>query len=86
MRVLYDGWPLVRDPISPGSLHLLAILENLPDEIDPLVAFPGSVPRWMGDIPAEIRPTPNTPSGRLRWEQIQIPLLARYRKVLAESG
>jgi glycosyltransferase involved in cell wall biosynthesis len=81
MRVLYDGWPLVRNPISPGSLHLLAILENLPDDIDPIVAFPESVPMWMGDIPAEIRPTPDTPSGRLRWEQFRIPLLARKLKV-----
>lgn len=81
MRVLYDGWPLVRDPISPSSLHLLAILGNLPGEIDPIVAFPEPVPEWMGDIPADIRPIPNTPSGRLRWEQVQIPMLARKLKV-----
>jgi len=54
MHVLYDGWPLVRNPTSPGSLHLLAILENLPDDIDPIVAFPESVPMWVGDILAEI--------------------------------
>jgi glycosyltransferase involved in cell wall biosynthesis len=81
MHVLYDGWPLVRNPTSPGSLHLLAILENLPDDIDPIVAFPESVPMWMGDILAEIRLTPNTPLGRLRWEQVQIPLLARILNV-----
>jgi glycosyltransferase involved in cell wall biosynthesis len=31
----------------------------------------------MGDISVEILATPNTPSGRLRWEQIRIPLLGR---------
>jgi len=81
MRVLYDGWPLVRNPISPGSLHLLAILENLPDDIEPIVAFPEEKPDWVGDILPDIQPTPNTPSGRLRWEQIQIPSLARKIKV-----
>ena len=89
MRVFYDAWPLVRNPISPSSLHLLAILENLPDEIDPLAAFPEPVPKWMGDIPAHIRPTPNTPSGRLRWEQVRIGnyysprLLVRVRPIRA---
>ena len=72
MRVLYDGWPLVRDPISPSSLHLLAILGNLPGEIDSIVAFPEPVPKWLGDIPADIRPIPNTPSGLLRWDPTRI--------------
>lgn len=81
MRVLYDGWSLVRNPISPSALHLLAILENLTNEIDPVVAFPEPAAEWIGDIPVEIRATPNTASGRLRWEQVVIPMLGRKLKV-----
>ncbi len=66
-----------RAPISPSALHLLAILENLPAEIEPIVAFPEPAPKWMGDIPVEIQLTSNTPTGRLRWEQVQIPNLGR---------
>ena len=29
MRVIYDGWSLIHAPLSPESLHLLTILENL---------------------------------------------------------
>lgn len=77
MRVLYDGWPLVHNPISPGSLHLHAILAQLPAEVSPTVALPGPAPEWLAGLDTRIRHVPDTPFGRLRWEQIYLPRLAR---------
>jgi hypothetical protein len=35
----------------------------------------------MGDIPTHINCTPNTPYGRLRWEQVNLPLIARQLEI-----
>jgi glycosyltransferase involved in cell wall biosynthesis len=77
MHILYDGWSLLHQPTSPESLHLQAILANLPDEINPLVALPETAPGWLGDFEFRIHPTPASPFGRLSWEQVQLPRLAR---------
>ncbi len=77
MRVLYDGWPLVHKPLSPRALHLQAILAYLPEGINPVVALPGPPPPWMGDNRTYVNRTPDTPYGRLRWEQVSLPLIAR---------
>jgi glycosyltransferase involved in cell wall biosynthesis len=73
MRVLYDGWSLVYSPISPQSLHLQAILAHLPDEVTPVVALPGAAPAWLEGVEVHVRSVPDTPSGRLRWEQFYLP-------------
>jgi hypothetical protein len=57
MRVLYDGWSLVHDPLSPESLHLLALLDHLPPGIEPVVAFPALPPDWVGKIETQVLPT-----------------------------
>ncbi|MBK5107477.1 MAG: glycosyltransferase [Anaerolineales bacterium] len=77
MRILYDGWSLVHSPLSPQSLHLLSILENLPEEIQPLLALPEISPAWLDFPGAVIIPVPGTPWGSLRWEQFHLPSLAR---------
>ena len=38
-RVLYDGWTLVRQPNHPAALHLLALLENLPADVQANLAL-----------------------------------------------
>ena len=76
MRVLYNGWSLIRDPIGPESLHLQAILANLPAEIKPLVVLPEAAPVWMEDLETHLHPVPDNPFGRLRWEQLQLPWMA----------
>jgi glycosyltransferase involved in cell wall biosynthesis len=81
MRILYDGWSLLHNPISPESLHLQAVLANLPDEITPLVALPGPAPKWIGDLEVRIHPMPDTPFGRLRWQQVQLSWLAKKLKI-----
>lgn len=80
MRVLYDGWSLVRNPVSPSSLHLLAILENLPEEIESLLVLPEASPGWLTGINAHVQPTANTPLGRWLWEQVRVPGLANQFK------
>jgi glycosyltransferase involved in cell wall biosynthesis len=77
MRVLYDGWSLVHNSISPGALHLLAILTHLPDEVKPIVVLPGSAPAWITGLETHVHHVPDTPFGRLRWEQLHLPRFAR---------
>jgi len=78
LPVLYDGWSLARQPNSPAALHLVELLALLPDEVRAIVAVP--------DIPFDLLPahiethllaTPDSPSGRLKWEQRILPNLAR---------
>jgi len=74
LRILYDGWPLCREPNSPAALHLLAILAYLPESVEPILVFPETPPAWMPDLrQAHIEPTPAT--ARLNWEQHILPQL-----------
>ena len=74
LRVLYDGWPLVYQPESPAALHLLALLENLPGEVEPVVALPSPPPEWLPDrLQLHILQTGRGTPGRLRWEQRSLP-------------
>ena len=77
MRILYDGWSLIHDPFSPASLHLHAILENIPPQVDPFLALPGNSPGYLDFCETEHMPTPGTPWGKLRWEQSYLPSLAK---------
>jgi hypothetical protein len=79
LRVLYDGWPLIYDPLRPPGLHLWDILERLPEEVDAILALPEDPPPWLGGSPAfemRIIPQTDTPAGRLRWEQRILPQTA----------
>jgi hypothetical protein len=80
LRILYDGWPLLREPSSPSALHLWAILEGLAEEITPIVALPDETPPWLaasGRLLVKPAPHEDTPRGRLAWEQKALPRLAR---------
>ena len=76
MHILYDGWPLVHAPNSPAALHLLALLECLPGEVEAHVALPGGAPAWLPpQAGAQVRPCANTPSAHLGWVQRALPRL-----------
>lgn len=78
LKVLYDGWPLAAAPESPAAVHLLEILENLPEGIQPLLALPDAPP---DDLPTGLEilvaHSPLTPTGRQRWVQ---RVLARLKQ------
>lgn len=77
MRVLYDGWSLVHDPLSPESLHLLAILDNLATGISPVLVFPDRAPDWIDRFEMHVLPSADTAWGRMGWQQFRLPSLAR---------
>jgi hypothetical protein len=72
--ILYDGWPLLHQPLSNAALHLEAILALLPDGIQAVVAFPQVPPDTVaGRLPQgssiEVRPQ----NSRRKWEQRVLP-------------
>ncbi len=83
-RVLYDGWPLVREPDSPPARHLLAILAHLPANVTPVLALPETPPPWLAIAPGvtHVAPVSNTPAARFLWEQRDLP---RLRKLLGAA-
>jgi glycosyltransferase involved in cell wall biosynthesis len=79
--ILFDGWPLIYNPISPESLHLLDLLHQNPEGVNPLIALPSEPPAWFPDqFETAVQPTPNRPWNRLVWEQSVIPRMFRGRK------
>lgn len=78
LRVLYDGWSLTYEPLSPAALHLLALLENLPADVEPIVALPGNPPSWLPEtIDTHVHSIERGSARRLRWEQRILPGLAK---------
>ncbi len=83
MRVLYDGWALVNQPERPAALHLLALLENMPDEVEPVVALPSEPPNWFpSGVQAQIFQSEGEGLNRLRWEQRSLPGI--YQRIRAD--
>lgn len=85
MRVLYDGWPLVEHPNGSQAVHLMALLEHLPGEVQPMVALPQTGPAAAeGWLPAGVEvhraAQDRNPRGRLEWEQRTLPGLQRTLK------
>ncbi len=79
LRVLYDGWPLAFEPVSPSALHLLEILDSLPAGIDAWLALPREI---QNPLQANIHPLIETPVARfggrrMVWEQATLPGLIR---------
>jgi len=76
-KVLYDGWDLAYRPNSPAALHLLTLLAVHPKEVEAWVALPAPafhpLPQGCG---AEQAAVPDTPAGRLDWEQRRLGSLA----------
>lgn len=75
VRLLFDGWSLARHPCSPAALHLLAILENLPSSIEPIVALPEAPPDWFPQVPVHIQET--SIHSLFTWEQSSLSRMAR---------
>lgn len=76
MRVLYDAWEWAYRPAGPAALRLARLLERLPPEVEPVLAVPAP-PAFAVSVVTVAAPTPDTPWGRLRWEQVHLPALAR---------
>lgn len=72
-RILFDGWDLAHDPLSPAALHLLDILEQFPPGPEAHLAWPGAPPDWL---PSFLNLHPSPAADRLRWEQRGLPQLA----------
>lgn len=80
MRVLFDGWPILYQPNGPAAMHLLAVLAQFPEQIEPVVALPGEAPGWFPKVDTLVHPTANDPRLQLNWEQRALP------GMLAETG
>ena len=80
-RVLYDGWPLLREPLSNPALHLETVLALLPDGLEPVLAFPATPPDdRVGRLPdCEVKVV--TESSRRKWEQGVLPRLQSQLKI-----
>lgn len=76
-KVLYDGWALARAPSSPAAMHLLALLPNLPEQVQAVVALPGPSPHIL---PAKVellrQNVSASTAARLGWEQRGLPRAA----------
>ena len=79
LRVLFDGWTVVREANSPAALHLLELLEPvsaccraylaLPQEPEETLALPANVKPVVASMAPGAR-------ARLQWEQRQLSQLA----------
>lgn len=70
IRVLYDGWSLLRAPDRPEALHLLGLLEQRHPGVKPVIALPGEPLPWLPEgIEVHVEPADDTLSARLAWEQ-----------------
>ncbi len=76
MKILFDGWALAYAPNSPGAIHLHALLELVPGDVQALVALPAA-PAFPLPSMAEPWIVPTPPTSRLAWEQRSLPALAR---------
>lgn len=79
IRVLYDGWPLVYQPAGPAAVHLIELIEALPEQVQPALALPGDLPagRLPEAVEKIIEPAADEPGGRLRWEQAILPAIVK---------
>jgi len=78
VKILYDGWPLAHAGNSPAAVHLLTLLAAHPSGIPAAVVLPGPTLHTLpGSVVVLSVQTPDTPAGRLRWEQRRLPSLAR---------
>jgi glycosyltransferase involved in cell wall biosynthesis len=76
--VLFDGWSLVYQGNSPAALHLLALLTYTPPEVRAVLALPAASPPWLpAGIETVVQDFPDTPGGRLNWEQRGLLAIAK---------
>jgi hypothetical protein len=86
IKILYDGWPLSREPDSPAALQLYTLLALLPPEVEPLVAIPDPPPIWLEARLCLVEPASHGASARLVWEQRTLSSLARRSGVQLLHG
>lgn len=78
LNILYDGWSLAYQAASWEAIHLLSLLANLPAGVQAQVALPAPPFEALpAGIETLLQPVENNRWGRLRWEQITLPGLAR---------
>ena len=80
IRVLYDGWPLscAGAGENQAALHVLELLDAQPENIEVCLALPGEIAQEISaTVHVVVAPETPTSAGRLRWEQIRLPGLAR---------
>ncbi len=75
---MLDGWALVHAPGSPAAVHVWALLGQVLNGIELIVALPGNRPAWLpGSIASLSRLADPNPGERLAWAQRRLPTLAR---------
>lgn len=73
--ILYDGWALRDYPTGPEALHLETLLYAAPEGTRQIIALPQDINVTFPGAETFLRPTSNTPYGRLVWEQQVLPSL-----------
>jgi glycosyltransferase involved in cell wall biosynthesis len=80
VHIVYDGWSLIYARNDPAALHTLELLAHCPEKFLPFLALPRQLDSDL-PIPDRVQilelPTPDTPEGRLRWEQRNLGRLVR---------
>lgn len=76
IRVFYDGWPLVHDPLSAAAWHLRTLLALNPKAIQSIVALPTE----PGITRAETEAVYYHTHDRATWEQRILPRLAEEHR------
>lgn len=83
IKVLFDGWPLARQPESPPTLHLYDLLARLPEDVQAYVAVPARLDYSLpGDPEILLLPAIDQPASRLAWEQRSLTRL--FKRVNAD--
>jgi hypothetical protein len=78
MRVLYNAWPLVRQPNSPEALHLLHLFACELPGIEQVAALPGEPAFPLPpQVELVVEAGLDSPRERLVWEQSRLLRLAR---------
>lgn len=79
--VLYDGWSLVYQPNHPSAIHLRSLLQYHPPDFGSLVVLPANPQHSLPySTDRQVVATPATGFGRIRWEQLTLPKVARERQ------
>lgn len=74
-RVLFDGWPLVHEPLSAAAWHLRTLLALNPEGVQPLVALPTEAGTSPGFEAIHLHS-----HDRAAWEQRLLPRLAEEHR------
>lgn len=74
IQVLFDGWPLVHDPLSAAAWHLRTLVALNPDGVQAILALPTEP--GAASLGAGIKTTYHHTHDRAAWEQRVLPRLA----------